>query len=83
MLVRHGLLWRNEIRCTAKLDCFSAGCVIAELFLEGLPLFTLSQLFNIVKANIKLIATLDIGNEGVQVSAVYYHLKKLRGVRWM
>ncbi|KAI9485192.1 MAG: armadillo-type protein [Benjaminiella poitrasii] len=27
------------------MDIFSAGCVIAELFLEGTPLFTLSQLF--------------------------------------
>lgn len=28
-----------------SMDVFSAGCVIAELFLEGAPLFTLSQLF--------------------------------------
>jgi phosphoinositide-3-kinase regulatory subunit 4 len=27
------------------MDVFSAGCVIAELFREGAPLFTLSQLF--------------------------------------
>ena len=27
------------------MDIFSAGCVIAEMFLEGAPLFTLSQLF--------------------------------------
>lgn len=27
------------------MDIFSVGCVIAELFLEGTPLFTLSQLF--------------------------------------
>lgn len=27
------------------MDVFSAGCVVAELFREGAPLFTLSQLF--------------------------------------
>ncbi|KIY49828.1 hypothetical protein FISHEDRAFT_40447 [Fistulina hepatica ATCC 64428] len=32
-------------KITEAMDCFSAGCVIAELFLEGAPLFTLSQLF--------------------------------------
>ncbi|KAF9224775.1 ARM repeat-containing protein [Gyrodon lividus] len=30
---------------TEAMDVFSAGCVIAEMFLEGAPLFTLSQLF--------------------------------------
>lgn len=30
---------------TEAMDIFSAGCVIAEMFLEGAPLFTLSQLF--------------------------------------
>jgi phosphoinositide-3-kinase, regulatory subunit 4 len=30
---------------TEAMDVFSAGCVIAELFREGAPLFTLSQLF--------------------------------------
>ncbi|KAF8128699.1 hypothetical protein EV363DRAFT_1433081 [Boletus edulis] len=30
---------------TQPMDVFSAGCVIAEMFLEGAPLFTLSQLF--------------------------------------
>jgi phosphoinositide-3-kinase regulatory subunit 4 len=27
------------------MDIFSLGCVIAELFLEGTPLFSLSQMF--------------------------------------
>ncbi|KAI7899371.1 uncharacterized protein BX663DRAFT_555007 [Cokeromyces recurvatus] len=35
--------FKSEI--TPEMDIFSAGCVIAELFLEGTPLFTLSQLF--------------------------------------
>ena len=30
---------------TEAMDIFSAGCVIAEMFLDGAPLFTLSQLF--------------------------------------
>ncbi|KAK9471858.1 uncharacterized protein V1510DRAFT_426608 [Dipodascopsis tothii] len=31
---------------TGAMDIFSLGCVIAELFLEGSPIFTLSQLFD-------------------------------------
>ncbi|KAI8979775.1 hypothetical protein BDF20DRAFT_913285 [Mycotypha africana] len=37
------LTYKSEL--TDKMDIFSTGCVIAELFLEGTPLFTLSQLF--------------------------------------
>lgn len=66
------------------MDCFSAGCVIAELFLESAPLFTLSQLFKYREGEYKVDSHLAAtGDEGVQVSAVYYHLKMLRGVRWM
>ncbi len=36
---------RGEGKLTDKMDIFSLGCVIAELFLDGTPLFTLSQLF--------------------------------------
>ncbi|OCH92765.1 hypothetical protein OBBRIDRAFT_886008 [Obba rivulosa] len=36
---------RRDGKVTEAMDCFSAGCVIAEIFLEGAPLFTLSQLF--------------------------------------
>ena len=36
---------RKEGKVTEAMDVFSAGCVLAELFLEGTPLFTLSQLF--------------------------------------
>ncbi|KAI0305183.1 ARM repeat-containing protein [Multifurca ochricompacta] len=35
----------KDVRVTEAMDVFSAGCVIAELFREGAPLFTLSQLF--------------------------------------
>ena len=65
------------------MDCFSAGCVIAELFLEGAPLFTLSQLLKYSEGKYIVDSHLAAtGDEGVQVSAVYHHLKKLRE-RWM
>jgi phosphoinositide-3-kinase regulatory subunit 4 len=35
----------HDASVTEAMDVFSAGCVIAELFREGAPLFTLSQLF--------------------------------------
>ncbi|KAI5795600.1 hypothetical protein EDC01DRAFT_58745 [Geopyxis carbonaria] len=35
----------EDTKVTDEMDIFSLGCVIAELFLEGTPLFTLSQLF--------------------------------------
>jgi phosphoinositide-3-kinase, regulatory subunit 4 len=35
----------KDVRVTEAMDVFSAGCVIAEVFREGAPLFTLSQLF--------------------------------------
>ncbi|KAF8892933.1 hypothetical protein BD779DRAFT_1798336 [Infundibulicybe gibba] len=36
---------KRDGKVTEAMDCFSAGCVIAELFLDGSPFFTLSQLF--------------------------------------
>ncbi|KAF8653642.1 hypothetical protein AX16_003794 [Volvariella volvacea WC 439] len=36
---------QRDGKVTEAMDVFSAGCVIAELFLEVAPLFTLSQLF--------------------------------------
>lgn len=35
----------SQFKVTKEMDVFSAGCCIAELFLEGVPLFNLSQLF--------------------------------------
>lgn len=35
----------SQFKVTQEMDIFSAGCCIAELFLEGVPLFNLSQLF--------------------------------------
>ncbi|KIJ63655.1 hypothetical protein HYDPIDRAFT_175967 [Hydnomerulius pinastri MD-312] len=43
--VRFGEESERKERVTEAMDVFSAGCVIAEMFLEGAPLFTLSQLF--------------------------------------
>ncbi|KAK9447800.1 uncharacterized protein V1518DRAFT_386358 [Limtongia smithiae] len=40
---------RKRGKLTDKMDIFSLGCVIAELFLEGAPIFTLSQLFGFRK----------------------------------
>jgi phosphoinositide-3-kinase regulatory subunit 4 len=79
---------KHDGKVAEAMDCFSAGCVIAELFLEGAPLFTLSQLFKYrdSEGEYKVdshLAQAAIGDEGDQVSAVYYHLKKLGGVRWM
>ncbi|KAL2754373.1 hypothetical protein ACRALDRAFT_1063232 [Sodiomyces alcalophilus JCM 7366] len=42
--VPHEELHRSEARLTWAMDVFSAGCVIAEVFLES-PIFTLSQLY--------------------------------------
>ncbi|KAF9259304.1 ARM repeat-containing protein [Marasmius fiardii PR-910] len=44
---------------TEAMDCFSAGCVIAELFLEEAPLFTLSQLFKYRDGEFSVDAHLD------------------------
>ncbi|ODV81831.1 ARM repeat-containing protein [Suhomyces tanzawaensis NRRL Y-17324] len=38
---------------TDQMDLFSLGCVIAELYLDGEPTFTLSQLFKFVKSEYK------------------------------
>jgi phosphoinositide-3-kinase regulatory subunit 4 len=61
---------KRDGRVTEAMDCFSAGCVIAELFLEGAPLFTLSQLFKYREGEYKVDAHLTaIEDEGVQVSS--------------
>ncbi|EED79789.1 predicted protein [Postia placenta Mad-698-R] len=58
---------RRDGRVTEAMDCFSAGCVIAELFLEGAPLFTLSQLFKYREGEFSVDAQLNaIDDEGVR-----------------
>ncbi|TFY74461.1 hypothetical protein EWM64_g9551, partial [Hericium alpestre] len=53
---------RKESTVTEAMDVFSAGCVIAELFREGAPLFTLSQLFKYREGELNvdgLLSTID------------------------
>lgn len=59
---------RREGEVTEAMDCFSAGCVIAELFLEGAPMFTLSQLFKYRDGDFNIDAQLSsIEDEGIRV----------------
>lgn len=60
---------KKESKVTEAMDCFSAGCVIAELFLEGKPLFSLSQLFKYREGELNVDSQLSaIKDEGVRVS---------------
>jgi phosphoinositide-3-kinase regulatory subunit 4 len=60
---------RRDGKITEAMDCFSVGCVIAEMFLDGKPLFSLSQLFKYREQEFNVDATLSfIGDEGVLVS---------------
>ncbi|EEB92996.1 hypothetical protein MPER_08411 [Moniliophthora perniciosa FA553] len=59
---------KRDGRITEAMDCFSVGCVIAELFLEGAPLFTLAQLFKYREGDYNPDTHLNaIEDEGVQV----------------
>ncbi|KAI0357817.1 hypothetical protein OH77DRAFT_1303761 [Trametes cingulata] len=55
---------RRDGKVTEAMDCFSAGCVIAELFLEGKPLFTLSELFKYREGELKLETQLGAVEDG-------------------
>ncbi|EPQ51918.1 ARM repeat-containing protein [Gloeophyllum trabeum ATCC 11539] len=58
---------KRDGKVTEAMDCFSAGCVIAELFLEGAPLFTLSQLFKYREGELSVDGHLSaIEDEGVR-----------------
>ncbi|KAA1474364.1 ARM repeat-containing protein [Dentipellis sp. KUC8613] len=58
---------KKETRVTEAMDVFSAGCVIAELFREGAPLFTLSQLFKYREGEIHVDGLLSaIEDSGVK-----------------
>ena len=60
---------KREAKVTEVMDCFSAGCVIAELFLEGTPLFSLSQLFKYREGELNVDTQLNaIDDVGVRVS---------------
>lgn len=63
---------KRDGKVTEAMDCFSAGCVIAELFLEGAPLFKLSQLFQYREGEFSVDHSLNaIEDEGVRVSACH------------
>ncbi|KAH0578433.1 hypothetical protein H2248_003581 [Termitomyces sp. 'cryptogamus'] len=57
---------KRDGKVTEAMDCFSAGCVIAELFLEGTPLFNLSQLFKYREGELNVDAQLANIDEGVR-----------------
>lgn len=60
---------KREGKVTEAMDCFSAGCVLAELFLEGAPLFSLSQLFKYRSGELNIEPQLSaIEDDGVRVS---------------
>ncbi len=60
---------KRDGKVTEAMDCFSAGCVIAELFLEGKPLFTLSELFKYREGELKVETQLTaVEDDGVRVS---------------
>jgi phosphoinositide-3-kinase regulatory subunit 4 len=53
------------------MDVFSAGCVIAELFRDGAPLFTLSQLFKYREGELNTDGLLSsVEDVGVRVSLI-------------
>jgi phosphoinositide-3-kinase regulatory subunit 4 len=59
---------KRDGKITEAMDCFSLGCVIAELFLEGAPLFTLSQLFKYREGEYSIDGPLGaIEDQGIRV----------------
>ena len=60
----------SNARVTEAMDVFSAGCVIAELFREGAPLFTLSQLFKYREGELNPDGLLtSVEDVGIRVSS--------------
>jgi phosphoinositide-3-kinase regulatory subunit 4 len=56
-------------RVTEPMDVFSAGCLIAEMFLDGAPLFSLSQLFKYRAGEYSVDAQLAaVDDQGIRVS---------------
>lgn len=72
MLEAEGTEGKRDGKVDEAMDCFSAGCVLAELFLEGAPLFTLSQLFKYGEGEYNVDTPLGaIDDEGVRVSSPF------------
>ncbi|KAL4402270.1 Serine/threonine-protein kinase [Malassezia pachydermatis] len=57
--VQHLGLERSQHPITEAMDVFSLGCVLAELWRDGTPLFTLSQLFRYRKGELDLQPMLE------------------------
>ncbi|KAG5438557.1 hypothetical protein PCANB_002661 [Pneumocystis canis] len=62
---------------TDKMDIFSLGCVIAEIFLEGIPLFTLSQLLKYRQGEYDPASTLLNKIEDSSVKSLICHMINL------
>jgi len=63
---------KKESKVTEAMDVFSAGCVLAELFLEGAALFTLSQLFKYRSGELDVNSQLAaIEDTQVRVCSIY------------
>lgn len=61
---------RKDGKLTEAMDCFSVGCVIAELFMEA-PLFTLSQLYKYRAGEVNVDAQLaTLEDSGMRVSVL-------------
>ncbi|KAG5519398.1 hypothetical protein PMAC_002025 [Pneumocystis sp. 'macacae'] len=64
-------------KLTDKMDIFSLGCVIAELFLEGMPLFTFSQLLKYRQGEYDPVSTLLNKIEDPEVKSLICHMINL------
>ncbi|KAF8435557.1 hypothetical protein BGX38DRAFT_1274971 [Terfezia claveryi] len=62
---------------TDQMDVFSLGCVIAELFLEGTPLFSLSQLFKYRKGEFDPTAAYLHKIEDPEIRSLIQHMVQL------
>src|ERR1700722_14350723 len=70
---------KKDGNVTEAMDVFSVGCVIAELFLEGAPLFSLSQLFKYREGEFNVDAALGgIEDVAVRVSTSLGVIRLLR-----
>ncbi|KAL7275309.1 Serine/threonine-protein kinase [Rhizina undulata] len=65
---------REEGGLTDEMDIFSLGCVIAELFLEGTPMFTLSQLFKYRKGEYDPTVTCLTKIEDLEIRNLVQHM---------
>ncbi|KAI9502546.1 Serine/threonine-protein kinase [Coemansia spiralis] len=66
----------DAVMLTPSMDIFSAGCVIAELFLDGNPLFSLSQLLQYRKSEIDA-ESLVSGIRDREIAQLVLHMTQL------